>query len=427
MAHIFSSADILLPKERSNENCKAYSVIACDQFTSEPHFWEECKKNVGDNPSTLDLILPEVYLDKADDLIPKISKAMVEYENGVFEAFTDSMIYVRRTQPDGRVRKGIVGKIDLEYYKYDTDSRSLVRPTEMTVLERIPPRVRIRENATLELPHIMLLIDDFSRAVIEPLEKKYETMAEAYDFELMLGAGHVSGYFIDKTEQRRIYALLARMSTAHYAKKAYSVSDIKPLLFAVGDGNHSLATAKSVYEKSKELYGKEAKKRPERYALVEIVNLHDEALDFEPIYRIVKCNSKEKANELCDFIKNAVHTCDGDNSPYDITLISGGVSEQLNVKHPTKHLPVAFLQDLLDVFSKDNPECTVDYIHGEDSLKMLSNDENTVGFIFKGMDKSELFKSIILDGILPRKTFSMGHALDKRHYLEARKIKYEVK
>lgn len=423
MAHIFSSADILLPKDRTNESGKAYSVIACDQFTSEPHFWENCKKNVAEKPSTLDLILPEVYLDRSEELIPKINKAMIEYEENVFEAFADSMIYVRRTQPDGRIRKGIVGKIDLEYYKFETGSKSLIRPTEMTVLERIPPRVRIRENATLELPHIMLLIDDISKKVIEPLESKYQSMNEAYDYDLMLGAGHVSGYFIDKIEQRRIYALLARMSTAHYAKKAYGLSDIKPLLFAVGDGNHSLATAKSVYERSKELYGKEAKKRPERYALVEIVNLHDDALDFEPIYRIVKCKSKETASKLCFYIKNAIRTCDGNNPAYDITVISGGVTETICVPNPPKHLPVAFLQDQLDEFCKDNPECTIDYIHGLDSLLQLANDESTVGFVFKGMDKSELFKSIILDGILPRKTFSMGHALDKRHYLEARKIK----
>lgn len=423
MAHIFSSADILLPKERSNESGRAYSVIACDQFTSEPHFWEECRKNVGDEPSTLDLILPEVYLDKADELIPEINKRMADYESSVFETFVDSMIYVRRTQPDGRIRKGIVGKVDLEYYKYETGSQSLIRPTEMTVLERIPPRVRIRENATLELPHIMLLIDDFARNVIEPLEEKCGSMKSAYDYDLMLGAGHVSGYFIDKTEQRRIYALLSRMSTAYYAKKAYGISDIKPLLFAVGDGNHSLATAKSVYERSKELYGKEAKKRPERYALVEIVNLHDDALDFEPIYRIVKCNSSEKASDLCDFIRNAVHNSIGNNEPYSVTVISGGKREELHVTHPPKHLPVAFLQELLDEFCKEDPECTIDYIHGEDSLTRLANDEASVGFIFKGMDKSELFKSIILDGILPRKTFSMGHALDKRHYLEARKIK----
>jgi uncharacterized protein (DUF1015 family) len=423
MAHVFSSADILLPKDRGAEQAKAYSVIACDQFTSEPHYWEEYKRNVGNSPSTLNLILPEVYLCKEDELIPEINKNMIEYENSVLETFFDSMIYVRRTQPDGRVRKGIIGKVDLEYYKYESGSKSLIRPTEMTVIERIPPRVRIRENATIELPHVMLLIDDPAMAVIDPLDKKLDVMSCAYDFDLMLDAGHVSGYFIDKVEQRRIYALLARMSTVHYAKKAYGAADIKPLLFAVGDGNHSLATAKTVYERSKELYGKEAKKRPERYALVEIVNLHDSALDFEPIYRIVKCDSKENADRLCEFIRESVHSCNGDNSPYGITLISGEYTEEINVDHPTKSLPVAYLQELLDAFCNEYPGCVIDYIHGEDSLKKLSCGENTVGFLFKGMDKSELFRSIILDGILPRKTFSMGHALDKRHYFEARKIK----
>ncbi len=420
---VFTSADILLPKNREKGSGTAYSCIACDQFTSEPEFWEKCKNEAAGKPSALNLILPEAYLSSEDEIIPSINNAMNTYLDTYLEEFSDSMIYLRRTQPDGRVRAGIVGKIDLEYYNYNSNSESLIRPTEKTVVERIPARVKIRENAPIELPHVMLLINDKNKTVIEPLNDVYTELKKAYDFDLMMGAGHVEGYFISESQKKRITALLARYATENYCNEIYHLKSCKPLLFAVGDGNHSLASAKTVYENLKAEFGNEAKKMPARYALVEFVNIHDSALDFEPIYRIVKCSSQKEADELVSFLKCSAESSNGDNEPYDFTIIRGEEEEVLHVQHPTKNLPVAFLQKMLDVFSKEHPDAITDYIHGEDSLRKLSAEENTVGFLFEGMEKSDLFKSIVKDGVLPRKTFSMGHALDKRHYLEARKIK----
>ena len=422
MPNIFSTADILLPKKRFGEDAGKFSVIACDQFTSEKAFWEECAKKIGDAASSLTMILPEAYLQDSDERIEKINTAMNDYCENDSELFFDSMIYVRRTQPDGRIRCGIVGKIDLEFYDYSEDSSSLVRPTEKTVVERIPPRVKIRENATLELPHIMLLIDDANKRVIEPLEEIYTSFEKAYAFDLIMGAGHIEGYFIDKKNIRRIYALLARYSTKAYSEKYYGINNVKPLLFAVGDGNHSLATAKAIYKNAKELYGKEAKRMPCRYALVELVNLYSEALDFEPIYRTVNCKSAEVLSELTDYVKEKARSSCGGEKDFDIELISAIGNETVNVAFPDKSLPVGFVQEILDEFVISHPECEIDYIHGEDSLRSLSNG-TTLGILFGGMSKNDLFRGVISDGVLPRKTFSMGHALDKRHYLEARKIK----
>ncbi len=425
--NIFTSANILLPEGLDGRQGEAYAVIACDQFTSEPEYWEKCRALTSGMPTTLDLILPEVYLEDEDELVPKINAAMERYTDGILKEHLDSMIYLRRTQPDGRVRCGIVGKIDLEYYSYENGAESLIRPTEKTVIERIPPRIKIRENAKIELPHVMLLVNDEEKTLIEPIAERYKNFSKAYDFDLMFDAGHVEGYFLDEREKRRITLLLARYSTLDYSKRRYGRTTEKPLLFAVGDGNHSLATAKAVYEALKSKYGMKALGMPERYALCEFVNIHDTALDFEPIYRIVKCECSENVHELTEYIKSECKAARGECEPYKISLLSSDTEEEIVITHPVKNLPVAFLQELIDKFEDEHPECVTDYIHGENSLRMLSREENTVGFLFGGMDKSELFKSVVLDGVLPRKTFSMGHALDKRHYIEARKIKHSEK
>ncbi len=419
---IFSQADILLPKKREGEFGKAFSVIACDQFTSEKNFWVECESIIGDMPSTLDLILPEVFLDEADERTPKINENMKKYETDVFEQFSDSLIYVRRTQPDGRIRRGIVGKIDLECYDYSASSSSLVRPTERTVLERIPPRVKVREGATLELPHVMLLIDDVKKTVIEPLESAYSSFKKAYDIELMMGAGRLEGYFIDAPNIRRINGLLARYATEAYTNQRYGRSGIAPLLFAVGDGNHSLATARAVYESAKKEFGDAAASMPCRYALAELVNLHDSALDFEPIYRTVSCESKEAMLSLVNYIKERCDKVNGNDKPFDLTLVFSGKEEVVTVGTPDKTLPIAFVQEVLDEYTAEHTGYVTDYIHGEDSLRSLACG-NTLGILFEGMKKDMLFEGVMADGVLPRKTFSMGHALDKRHYFEARKIK----
>ncbi len=422
MAKIFRSSDILLPKNREGEYGSAFAVIACDQFTGEVDFWNKYEDLIGDRVSALRLILPEVFLKQAEERIPCINKAMADYEKNDTELFANSLIYLRRKQPDGRIRCGIIGAIDLEYYDFSADSASLVRPTEKTVTERIPPRVEIRKNAPLELSHIMLLVDDKDCEVIEPLEKEYRSFDLLYDFELLQGAGHMEGYLIDKKHTDRIERLLSDFATKKHCQKLYG-EGAEPLLFAVGDGNHSLATAKTIYENAKATYGKQALRMPCRYALAELVNLHSAALDFEPIYRTVVCPSAEIFELLKNRLAKEAKEANGSEMPYTLTLVSAKGEEQIDLPHPEKKLPVAFVQNVLDDFCAEYPECEIDYIHGDDSLRKLASAPNTLGILFEGMHKNDLFPAVMKDGVLPRKTFSMGHALDKRHYFEARKIK----
>ena len=422
MSGIFGSCDVLLPKSRNGDLGSVFAVIACDQFTGEADFWQRYEELVGDKVSALHLILPEAFLKDAEERIPRINQAMNEYQDKYTELFPKSLIYLRRKQSDGRMRCGIVGAVDLEHYDFSDNSFSLVRPTEKTVSERIPPRVAIRKNAPLELSHIMLLLDDKSKTVIEPLETEYSSFERLYDIELMQNAGHMEGYLISKEHIERIENLLSayaeRSSCESACKNEYS-----PLLFAVGDGNHSLATAKTIYESAKLEYGEGALRMPCRYALCELVNLHSEALDFEPIYRTVTCPSKETLESLKITLKKEADIQSGSEKPYSLTLISEGEELEISVAKPEKKLPVAFVQTVLDKFCAEAPECEIDYIHGEDSVRKLASAQNTLGILFEGMHKSDLFPAVMKDGVLPRKTFSMGHALDKRHYFEARKIK----
>ncbi|MBQ0098275.1 MAG: DUF1015 domain-containing protein [Oscillospiraceae bacterium] len=397
MKYHFNSADILLPKK----DFEKWAVIACDQYTSEPEYWEDAKNIVGDTSSALNIILPEVYLgDNKEQRIEMINENMGKYlSSGVFDTFENSMIYVER-ESNNTVRKGIVGLIDLEDYDYNKGSHSLIRATEQTVLERIPPRVQIRKDASLEMPHILLLFDDEKQTVIEPISDKKGEYKKAYDFDLMKDGGHISGYFLDEKTienvQKALESLIAN-------------SDDK-LLFAVGDGNHSLATAKECYNLSKS--------ERARYALVEIVNIHDKSIEFEPIYRVLFNVDEE------DFIKAFEENQKKYPSDvkHEFEYISSKNSGKL-VVNATSKLPVGTLQSFIDEYLKKHTEVTVDYIHGEDVVKNLCKKEKALGFIFEGMQKNELFDAVKQDGSLPRKTFSMGHANDKRYYIEARKIK----
>lgn len=422
MSKVFCSSDILLPKNRDGESGSAFAVIACDQFTGEMDFWNCYDEIIGDRVSSLRLILPEAFLKEAERRIPLINQAMTEYEKNDTELFANSLIYLRRKQPDGRIRCGIIGAVDLEHYDFSADTESLIRPTEKTVTERIPPRVEIRKNAPLELSHIMLLVDDKDGEVIKPLETEYTSFKPLYDFELMQGAGHMEGYLIGKKQTKRIERLLAKYATRKHTKKLYG-KGTAPLLFAVGDGNHSLATAKTIYEDAKSKYGRRALRMPCRYALAELVDLHSEALDFEPIYRTVACPSAAISDMLKIRLAEEAEKANGSEKPYTLTLISEKGEERIELIHPEKKLPVAFVQSVLDDFCSEHPECEIDYIHGEDSLRKLASVPNMLGILFEGMHKNDLFPAVMKDGVLPRKTFSMGHALDKRHYFEARKIK----
>ena len=417
MRNCFYPADVLLP-DFSKINGEKWATIACDQFTSEPEYWEAADRFVGDEPSALRVILPEVYLDETETRVPEINAKMEEYRLSVFKSHPETMIFVERTQPSGGVRRGIIGAVDLEAYDYKKGSDSLIRATEGTVLERIPPRVAVRRNASVELPHVMLLIDDPEKTVIEPLAKK--ELPLAYDFDLMLGGGHIRGKFIGKDEQERIARSLEALAGNKRTAERYGAG-LAPLLFAVGDGNHSLATAKASYEEIKAKLGDEAvRSHPARYALAEVVNLHDDALVFEPIYRVVfGVEPEDLIKELSAYTK----TLNGTAAPQKLTYVYGNVEGEIAVKNPEQQLPVGTLQTFIDGYLKEHPSASVDYIHGEDSTRTLAARERAIGFLFEGMTKDSLFSTVMLDGALPRKTFSMGHARDKRYYLEARKIK----
>ena len=417
MKKAFTGADILLP-DFNKVSANKWAVIACDQFTSEPHYWKSADKVVGDAPSTLRIILPEVYLNETEQRIPVINSTMEIYLKDLLREYPDSMIYVERVQSDGSVRRGIVMAIDLECYDFRKGADSLIRATEATVIERIPPRVAIRRDAKIELPHVMLLIDDPERTVIEPLSAE-NCPDVAYDTELMLGGGHITGRFLSESAKSSVAEALDSLITPEAMQKRYGDASLSPLLFAVGDGNHSLATAKTIYEELKATIGKEqAAEHPARYALVEVVNIHDEALKFEPIYRVVFGVDSE---DLISELKAYAEALNGSAEAQNVEYITANESGSISFSHPDKQLTVGTLQDFIDAYLKDHPKAEVDYIHGEDSVKSLVS-PTSVGFIFSGMSKSELFKTVIYDGALPRKTFSMGHAEDKRYYLECRRI-----
>lgn len=418
MSTAFKAADILLPDIKDMEK---WAVVACDQYTGQPDYWERVKNTVGEAPSALNLILPEVYLEEqdVDARIEKIHAAMKEaLDNKLFKEYKNALIYIERTQSDGKIRKGIVGMIDLEEYDYRKGSTSAVRATEATVVERIPPRIKIRTGAPLELPHIMILIDDEKKTVIEPCSDFTADKVPVYDFELMENGGRIKGYILDEEHQARVFGALDLLSDNKAFNEKYGLKDYPTLLFAMGDGNHSLATAKEFYEQLKrENPDKDMTNHPARYALAEIVNLHSDALDFEAIHRIVTEVDPEK---LVSEMKKALDLS-GDPSDQSFTAIFGGNEKSYYIHKPSSQLSVGSLQDFLDGYLKENGG-KIDYIHGKDVLKQLAAKENSIGFILPDMKKSELFPTVIKDGALPRKTFSMGHAEDKRFYVECRKI-----
>ena len=415
----FKAGNILIPKKT---DMTKWSVVACDQYTSEPEYWNEVTKIVGDAPSTLNLTLPEIYLEESDvnERIKRINENMDKLlEEDFFNELEDSMIYLERTQSDGKVREGLMGIVDLEDYSYEVGSQTLIRATEKTVIERIPPRVKVRENAKLELPHIMILIDDEKKDIIESLKNKVTETDVVYDFDLMQNGGHIKGYKLNSDVINEIGTKLDKLADKDYFEKKYNVHDKGILLFAMGDGNHSLATAKACYENLKKTMSKEEYlNNPARYALVELVNLHSSALEFEAINRVVfDVDSKKLVEEL-----NKYYTINENGNGQEFELVTSNGVKKLYIENPKSNIAVGSIQIFLDEYLKNNSG-KIDYIHGDDVTKELTLKGNNVGFIFKPMKKEELFRTVILDGALPRKTFSMGHSYDKRYYLEARKIK----
>ena len=422
---VFSPADILLPK---GQDMTKWSVVACDQYTSEPAYWERVEAFVGDKPSTLRITLPEIYLENSEvpQKIQYVNQTMEQYDReGVFCCLPHSLVYVERALSGGGVRKGLVGAVDLERYDYAKGSQSLIRATEGTVLERIPPRVKVRENALLESPHIMLLIDDKEDTVIGPLAQSKEEFAPVYDFDLMENGGHIKGWQVSPEKAQGVLAALEQLAQPEAFREKYGAPEDKGvLLFAVGDGNHSLATAKACYENLKKVLPPEqAAVHPARYALVELNNIHDPALEFEAIHRVVfGVDGGEMYKALSRYFDLSEAPCNGQ----PVTMLwqgeEGLFEKPLWIQNPCSQLAVGSLQAFLDGYLSSH-KGRVDYIHGEDVVRKLAGQPGNVGFLLPDMGKGELFPTVIFDGALPRKTFSMGHAWDKRYYLECRKIR----
>lgn len=410
----FIPADILMPQV---DSMKKWAVIACDQFSSQPEYWDEVEAYVKEAPSTLHLMLPEAKLGQKDEdeKIRKIQSTMNQYvENHLLKTYEKSFVYVERTLKDQKIRRGIVGAIDLEEYSYTPEDEAKIRSTEKTVMERIPPRMKIRYQAPIELPHVILLCDDWKNELLEFVTQSKEDITKLYDFDLMQDGGHIAGWLVEGEIKDQFIQKLhqyEQMMTDKYA----GVSE-HPMFYAVGDGNHSLATAKACYEKLKQNHRWEhVKDHLARYALVELENLHDDSQQFEPIHRIITGTDPE---ELLNALKEQCCSEDGQ----EIKCYFGQKEEILHLNLHKHQLAVDKVQTFLDEYLKENSGC-IDYIHGEDVLKKLAAEENAIGIELPAMEKDQLFPSVMTDGTLPRKTFSMGHANEKRYYIEGRAIK----
>ena len=421
MSVFFRPADILLP-DFTKYSGTAWSCVACDQYTSQPEYWEAADAVAADAPSTLRLIIPEVYLSETEARKPNLLAAMEDYLGEVLVEHPDSMILVERTLRKGETRWGLMGAVDLMTYDYRKGADSLIRATEATVAERIPARTTIRREAPIELPHVMMLIDDRGRTVVEPLAAVKDTLPVAYDFDLMQDSGHLTGYFLTPALAEQVNTALAALITPEAMADRYGREGLAPLLFAVGDGNHSLAAAKTCFEEIRAQIGDEAAmSHPARYALCEVVNLYDDSLQFEPIYRVV---FGVDPDHLLASFQDYVAGLHGDAAPQELLWASNGLTGAMTIPAPVAALTVGTVQDFLDEYLKTAPAgAYVDYIHGRNPTVALANRPDAIGFLFDGMAKEELFSTVISDGALPRKTFSMGHAEDKRFYTEVRRIK----
>ncbi len=437
--------EVLLPAP--NVDLKKWAVVACDQYTAQRDYWEQVSGLVGEAPSTLKIIYPEVFLGKEDPQtrIGNIHRTMREYlENNVLVSKGPGFIYVERQISVAKSRKGLMTALDLECYDYRKGSRTLVRATEGTVLERIPPRVRIREEAPIELPHIMVLIDDPEGEVIQSLASAKNEMELAYQTELMMNGGEIKGYQIrDSRLMNGIFQSLKKLADGERFKKRYGTADDNVLLYAVGDGNHSLATAKAVWEQLKRDNPAAAlSNHPARFAMVELVNVYDPGLCFEPIHRVVfQVNTEDILNSMTEYYRGLGRDLvrrkfssrelllealpemrlhfGGSHIIEYVTEEDNGIVE---IKNPLQNLEVGSLQTFLDVYADSHREVEIDYIHGDEVVKRLGCEPGNIGFYLPAMDKRELFKTVITDGALPRKTFSMGEAEEKRFYMECRKI-----
>jgi hypothetical protein len=422
---------------RSGIDLRKWAVIACDQHTAEPEYWQRVEQEVGDAPSTLHLIFPEVYLGSADApaRIARIQQTMRRYlADGLFVE-REGPVYVERTV-EGRTRRGLMLELDLEHYDYSAASTSLIRPTEGTMVARLAPRIEVRRGALLELPHILVLIDDPGHTVIEPLGAARATLPQLYATELMCGGGHVAGFAVDAAHSARAVGALNALADPQAFAARYGVpAHTPPMLFAMGDGNHSLATAKSIWEAAKASAGMD---HPSRYALVEVVNIHDPALDFAPIHRLLLGVTADLRQALARSFGARLACTDvpsGAALGARVAAAAGGPRltagligpgarfSVVEIADPPSSLAVGTWQPFIDTFIAQGGAKEVDYVHGDATLERLAQQPGHAGVFFAGIGKSELMRRVVHEGPTPRKTFSMGEAHEKRYYLESRRIR----
>ncbi len=422
----FVPAQILLPGEQIP--LEQWGCIACDQFTSDPGYWARAEAAAGDSPSTLRLILPEVFLGAAGEQqrIDRIHQEMQQYARQVLTRSVQGFIYLERTLRSGRVRQGLVGCVDLEAYSYKSGAQPAVRPSEHTVQSRIPSRMKVRQGAALETPHLMLLADDPDCTLVEPIAAQKDKLRPVYEGELMLDGGHLAGWAVEDP------ALVAQIQQAVEALGTQATFDARypeaagraPLTFVVGDGNHSLAAAKACWEELKKtLTPEQAAVHPARYCLAEVCNVRSDAIEIEPIHRVlfnVDCGAV-----LLSLISwadaNQAGICFGAKHPQSFTLAGPHVANTLSFENPTQPLTVGTVEEFIEDFLHRHPEAKVDYVHDEPAVRQLCC-KGGVAFLLPPFEKTDLFKGVVLGGVLPRKTFSMGHAEEKRYYIECRKI-----
>lgn len=409
---IFNAFDVMLPEKLT----RTWPVIACDQFTSEPEYWERVSGCVKNDISTLRLVFPEAFFSKGskEDRIRSINETMLHYVNGdVFRTYKNAYVYVERTLKNGMIRRGLVGVIDLERYDYEAKSTAAIRATEKTVSERIPPRVAIRKDAELELSHVLMLSDDVKDTILATAEALKGDSNKLYEFDLLEEGGHIVGWLIEGKAKKALDAAIEAYEVS--VEKKARERKLLAMVYAVGDGNHSLATAKTIYENLKRVSKDESVKTdPARYAMVELENIHDASQQFEPIHRVM---SGVDVNVL---LKALEGICSPDGIP--VRWYSVGESGTVLLNPRLGVLAIQILQNFLDDYMKTHAGA-IDYIHGTESLKKLSQHENCIGFELPAIEKKDFFLGIQSDGVLPRKTFSMGHGVEKRYYLEARRIK----
>lgn len=420
----FAPARILLPAPGTPLD--PWACIAVDQFTSQPEYWQKAEALAKDKPSTLHIVLPEAYLGAADeaDRLESIRRTMADYRRSLLTRVVNGFVYLERTQMDGTVRQGLVGAVDLEAYSFDRDATPAIRPSENTVVERIPPRLRVRRGAELETPHVMLLADDEDCTLIEPIGREKACLPLLYDGELMLRGGHLTGWAVEDP------ALIAQIGQAvaglgdlaRYAARWPDAAGQPPMTLAVGDGNHSLATAKAYWEERKQTLPPERRETdPARYCLVEVCNVHSPAIEIEPIHRVLfgvsadtvlACLERWAAGRGIRLVEKGAQS---------FTLVSSNGERRVSLDGALEPLTVGTAEAFVGALLAECPGASVDYIHGEAAVRQLAQ-KGGVGILLPELEKADLFRGVVLGGVLPRKTFSMGHAEEKRYYNECRSL-----